>query len=64
MFHCSQTVSEFFTSFSNGCSSTFQAFQVIKLFLGKLERISDNPEVAAEQQKAEGNANSRHPYVL
>ena len=32
----------------------FQAFQVIKLFLGKLEKLSEDPEAAAQQQKTEG----------
>lgn len=33
-----------------------QAFQVIKLFLGKLERLSEDPLAAEQQQKIEGEA--------
>ena len=41
---------------TNRCSDLFhfQAFQVIKLFLGKLEKLSEDPEAAAQQQKTEG----------
>ena len=31
-----------------------QAFQTIRFFLGKLERLSEDPEAAAEQEKIEG----------
>lgn len=31
-----------------------QAFQTIKLFLSKLERLSEDPQAAAEQEKVEG----------
>lgn len=31
-----------------------QAFQTIKLFLAKLEKLSEDPQAAAEQEKIEG----------
>lgn len=36
-----------------------QAFQTIKFFLAKLEKLSEDPQAAAEQEKIEGRALER-----
>ena len=37
-----------------GVASQQQTFKAIKLFLDKLEKLSENPEAAAQQEQIEG----------
>ena len=40
-----------------------QAFETIKLFLGKLEKISEDPAAAEQQQKEEGKHVHQQPAM-